>query len=57
MERWVPEALESFQALAETGAVEFPCETAYHSMAPQADTGEFVEHATLQRDRIEELVG
>ena len=57
MERWAPEALESFQALSRTGAVEFLCETSCHSMASQADTGEFLQQARLQRDRVEELFG
>ena len=32
---WVPEALDSFVALAETGNVEFLCETSHHSLASQ----------------------
>ena len=33
LERWAPKALDSFVALSRTGAVEFVCETGYHSLA------------------------
>ena len=35
-ERWVPEAIESFQKLAATGCVEFLGETSHHSLAALA---------------------
>ena len=57
MEDWAPEALESFVELANTGCVEFVCETAYHSLASQGDPREFEEQVRSQRDRMEELFG
>ena len=41
LETWDPEALESFQALAATGHVEFLAETSHHSLAALADPEEF----------------
>src|SRR5262245_31427909 len=35
-ERWTPEVIESFQALANTGCVEFLAETSHHSLAALA---------------------
>ncbi len=57
LEAWAPEALESFVALAETGSVEFLCETSCHSLASLADPLEFTEQVADQRRRIEELFG
>ena len=34
-DRYAPEVLDSFRKLAETGSVEFLCETYYHSLASQ----------------------
>lgn len=41
LERYAPDALESFQELARTGAVEFLGETYYHSLASLVDGDEF----------------
>jgi len=57
MEDWCPEALDSFVALAETGCVEFICETAFHSLASEGDVGEFEAQVRSQRDRLESLFG
>lgn len=57
MEAWAPEALESFVALAETGCVEFLCETSCHSLSALADPDEFARQVGLQRARIERLFG
>ena len=57
MEDWAPDALQSFVRLAESGSVEFLCETAYHSLASQGDFDEWREQVCLQRTRIEELFG
>jgi len=57
LERWAPRALDSFVALARTGCVEFVCETAYHSLASQADAEEFVAQVEAQRARLKELFG
>jgi len=61
LERWAPKALDSFVALARTGAVEFVCETGYHSLAsvgePRGDLTEFAAQVEEQRRRLKELFG
>src|SRR6185503_11528045 len=57
LERWAPKALDSFVSLSRTGAVEFVCETAYHSLASIADLDEFAAQVEKQRARIKELFG
>lgn len=54
---WMPEALDSFVSLAETGCVEFLCETSQHSLAAVADLDEFGEQVRLQRALVTELFG
>ncbi|MBN2447610.1 MAG: glycoside hydrolase family 57 protein, partial [Phycisphaerae bacterium] len=56
-DRYMPEVLESFQALAETGAVEFLSETYYHSLNFLYSREEFIEQIMMHRARIEELFG
>jgi len=51
-----PHLIESFQKLADTGHVEFLCETYYHSLSslwPKKD--EFYEQVRMQKKLIEEL--
>lgn len=57
LEAWAPEALESFVTLAETGSVEFLCETSCHSLVSLVDPLEFAEQVADQRRRIEQLFG
>jgi alpha-amylase len=57
LEAWRPEALESFARLARTGAVEFVCETAFHSLAALEDPTEFTAQVEDQRRRLTELSG
>jgi len=57
LESWAPEALESFQRLAATGAVEFLGETSHHSLAWLADPLEFDSQVQQHAARIEELFG
>ena len=57
MEDWAPAALDTFVALAETGCVEFLCETGYHSLAALADPIEFEAQVRGHRARIERLFG
>jgi alpha-amylase len=57
MERWAPEALESFVKLARTGCVEFLAETSHHSLASLADAAEFDAQARAQMRRVEALFG
>ncbi len=54
---YAPEALESFQALADTGGVEFLGETYYHSLAGLADLGEFKTQVLRHRQLIEHRFG
>lgn len=56
-ETWAPEVLKSFRALAETGCVEFLCETSMHSLAALFDEDEFREQVAAQKARIELLFG
>jgi len=57
MERWAPEALDSFVRLARTGCVEFLAETSHHSLAALVDPREFRAQARAQAARVEELFG
>ncbi len=57
MELWSPETLESFQALARTGCVEFLAETSHHSLASLANRPEFLKQVGHQADRVERLFG
>lgn len=54
---WVPEALDSFVRLAETGNVEFLCETSQHSLAAVVDLDEFADQVELQRATVTDLFG
>jgi alpha-amylase len=54
-EMWAPEVLRSFRELAETGCVEFICETYHHSLAFLYSREEFVEQVTAHRRRLKEL--
>ncbi len=56
-EAWAPEALESFRALAATGAVEILAETSMHSLASLADLAEFERQVGAHAARVEELFG
>ncbi|KAA3612449.1 MAG: alpha-amylase [Planctomycetota bacterium] len=55
MQRWYPEVLHSFQRLAETGAVEFLCETSHHSLSFLADEEEFLTQVSTQQALVESL--
>lgn len=57
LEAWAPDALDSFVQLAETGAVEFLCETSMHSLACFGDRQEFEDQIREQRARITALFG
>ncbi|MGE3171268.1 MAG: glycoside hydrolase family 57 protein [Planctomycetota bacterium] len=54
---WVPAAIDSFVALAESGSVEFLCETSHHSLAALAEPDEFTAQVEDQRATITELFG
>ena len=57
LERWNPEVLDSFVALARTGSVEFLCETSHHSLAYRDDLHEWERQVQAQRERIEQVFG
>ena len=54
---WVPAALDSFVALAETGCVEFLCETSQHGLPSLGCPEEFAAQVELQRATVTELFG
>lgn len=56
-EEYAPEVLESFQALARTGCVEFLDETYCHSLSFLFSRGEFRNQVLRHRKRIEDLFG
>jgi alpha-amylase len=57
-EQFNKDLLESFRQLAETGCVEFLCQTYYHSLASfYPESEEFVEQVEKHRQTIESLLG
>lgn len=56
-EQYAPEVLQSFQALGESGCVEFACETAPHSLALLYSREEFVAQVKNHKARIRRLFG
>ena len=55
--RWAPEVLDTFEALARTGCVEFIAETYYHTLSFLYSRTEFIEQ-TLKHSRLmEDLFG
>ena len=56
-ERYTPEVIDSFRALADTGCVEFLNETYYHSLASLASPAEFAHQVNKHRDTITRLFG
>jgi len=56
-EWYAPHVLESFQALAKTGQVEFIAETYYHSLASLNDSDEFEKQVKKHSERIQKLFG
>ncbi|MCL2738836.1 MAG: glycoside hydrolase family 57 protein [Bacteroidales bacterium] len=56
-EEYAPDVLQSFQALAATGCVEFLAETYAHSLASLASEGEFRSQLQLHADTVERLFG
>ena len=55
MERYRPDVLESFQALAKSGCVEFLSETYYHSLSFLYSKEEFVRQVGMHKQKIEEV--
>ena len=56
-DRYAPEVLDSFRALAATGCVEFLCETYYHSLASVASEAEFNHQVLKHKQAIEHYFG
>ena len=56
-QRFCPDVIASFKALAETGKVEFLAETYYHSLASLASESEFRHQVLKHAAKIEELFG
>ncbi|MBO4340082.1 MAG: glycoside hydrolase family 57 protein [Bacteroidales bacterium] len=56
-QRFAPEVIDSFRALAATGRVEFLAETYYHSLASLGSESEFRHQVAKHAAKIEELFG
>ena len=56
-EKYCPEVLSTFDALAQTGCVEFLAETYYHSLSFLYSREEFVDQVNKHRDTVEYLFG
>ena len=57
LERWSPEALQSFKELVATGRVEIVAETFHHSLAFFYSRGEFETQVRMHREKVEQLFG
>lgn len=57
LQQYSPEVIESFNALASTGAVEFLGETYYHSLSGVSDKDEFAAQVVRHSDEIQALFG
>ncbi len=56
-DRYAPEVIESFRKLAETGCVEFLCETYNHSLASLASRQEFAHQVQKHKAAVEQYFG
>ena len=56
-DRYAPEVLDSFRALAATGKVEFLCETYYHSLASLGSPAEFAHQVEKHKTHIKDAFG
>jgi len=57
LERWSPEALQSFKDLIATGRVEIVGETYHHSLAFFYNRDEFETQVKMHRDKVQEVFG
>lgn len=57
LEKWAPEALESFRRLTETGRVEIVAETYHHSLAFFYSRSEFEAQVRMHEDKVREVFG
>jgi len=56
-QRYMPEVLDSFKQLADTGCVEFLCETYHHSLSFLYSRDEFTNQVNLHRQLVRSLFG
>ena len=56
-DRYAPEVIDSFRKLAETGCVEFLCETYNHSLASLASKQEFEHQVLKHKAAVEQYFG
>lgn len=56
-DRYAPEILDSFRKLADTGCVEFVCETYNHSLASLASEAEFRHQVLKQKETLQKYFG
>ena len=56
-DRYAPEVIDSFKALAETGSVEFLCETYNHSLASLGSAQEVKHQVTKHKEAVEKYFG
>lgn len=56
-DRYAPEVIESFRKLADTGCVEFLCETYYHSLASLGSKQQFEYQVMKHKEAIEKYFG
>jgi len=58
-ELWASDVLDSFKQLAETGCVEFLCQTYFHSLSSlfSAEKPEFIDQVLMHRERMQDLFG
>lgn len=57
LDRYCPEALDSFRELYETGCAEFVCEPYYHSMAAVENDAEFAHQIIKHKDALKTYIG
>jgi alpha-amylase len=57
LHQWCPEVMSTFDALAQTGCVEFINETYYHSLSFLYSREEFIEQIMKHRELIQNLFG
>jgi alpha-amylase len=57
LERFAPEVMTTFKQLADTGCVEYLCETYYHSLSFLYSKDEFIEQVKAHRQTIQRLFG
>jgi alpha-amylase len=55
--KYCPEVISTFDALAQTGCVEFLAETYYHSLSSLYSQNEFSEQVTKHVEMVEEMFG